>query len=165
MKSFGMIYTSQCLNIPGTHIKVTEIYRPDLCNFDTALNELSNIIPCPLNLNMCLNTVVTGFDILEAENQLSQSKKSKFQECCQFQAMIIQSLKKEEKCVIVPSKSNPICDPEAKRSMNTFAQCLAFSGLKAPGIELFPGDFMKVPKLLRNVQIYLKTRWAGLLLY
>lgn len=145
---FGMMYTERYLSI-GTETEVSK----NVCKvsqFDLAIEKIFND---PEKVFKYGNTVQCGIDVLCDEGILDPSKLT------EIKAKVLESSRKCG-CKSIPSEKEPIRDEKSKTMCKFLSKCINFlDGEKAPGIDVFPGDFDKLPPLLENVELDLSTQF------
>ncbi|CAF1006076.1 unnamed protein product [Brachionus calyciflorus] len=145
VKNTGITFTKDTLFIPD-EINVSES-KPHLSNFDHALSEVSKNSQ---KLAEYSDTISQGLG-----KYLNDSKKLD-----EDKLKILKQL--NSRCRnLIPNENNPISESDKKMAINLLGKSLCcFEGEKAPGIEIFPGDFKQLPDLLQNVLIKIESNFS-----
>ena len=144
----GIFFTTECLSLPNE----SEVChnKSKYSHFDIALERsCSN----PNKIKKYSNTLQTGFDVLFSEGILNTDK------MCELQEMVMNECKN---CGwhVIPSEKKPVCDVEQLSAIKLIGKGYNYiEGVKAPGIEEFPGDFKQEPELLENIELEISCQF------
>ena len=144
----GILFTPAILTLP-TECEVSQ-NQSKYSHFDVALEKACSD---PKKMGKYLNTVQSGFDTLCAEEILTAEKINEISE------KIITNCKN---CgwQIIPSEKHPVTDPGQSGALKLIGKTYNYTeGVKAPGIEEFPGDFKQDPALLENIELKISCQF------